>query len=446
MVEGGGLENRRAQAPGVRIPLPPSLDSPAAGPRRGAGWYAGFASLSMTPPAGYLLGRDVTGHSAANEVREALEARALALQVGEQAWILLCLDASLLCPATAAAIRDGLEHGGRAVTVVATGARSAPVLAVGTFEPAYRRNVVAVAKAAAALALQRSSRAMVTWACAPFEPDEQPELNVTPRLPYLDAIRISPGLARPEVVVAVAGLPRLVDAVEGVVQRGAWRSAERMLQSGRSEGLVVMGLSTCHAQEADPSLQRAGREGPLAARLAGSLLDALGQRGQPLPPRLTVASETVAVETLPLPDGYAARRAADQAEIGCQDGTLAERQRQTARWEWLERVYRWQMAGRSPAVPVPVTRIGLGPAALFGIGADLSESAALRLLEPLEDDPALLVSGANGRAGAVVTQPQRATLRGARELEPCTDLWPFGPRAVSSVAESLLSGGLAGAG
>jgi len=421
------------------------LDPRLVASRRGAGWYAGFAALSITPPAGYLLGREVTGQSPANFVREPLSARALALQVGETAWLLLVLDASLLCPVTAEAIRAGLEHDGRAVTVVATGARGAPVLAAGSFEPAYRQNAVAVAKAAAALALQRSSRAMVTWSSSAFEADEQPELNVAPRLPYLDVIRVSAGVHRPEVVLAVTALPRLVDAVEGVVQRGPWRQAEQMLQAGREDELVVLGLSSCHAQEADPALQRAGREEPLAARLAGSLLDALGQRGQPLAPRLVTGSMIVELETLPLPDGYAARRAADQAEIGCQDGTLAERQRQTARWEWLERVYRWQMAGRSPAVPVPVTRIGLGPATIVGIGADLSESVALRLLEPLEDDPVLLLSGGNGRAGALVAQPQRATLRGARELEPWTDLWPFGPRAVSTVAEALLSGGLAGA-
>jgi len=414
--------------------------------RRGAGWYAGYAALSITPPAGYLLGREVTGQSAASDVREALEARALALQVGDQAWVLLALDAALLCPRTAAAMRAGLEHEGRAITVVATGARSAPVLAAGSFEPAYRQNVIAVAKAAASLALQRSSRAMVTWSSAAFEPDEQPDGSAAPRLPYLDIIRVSPGAGRPEVVLAVTGLPRLVDAVEGQVQRGPWRRAERMLNAAREEGLVVLGLSSCHAQEAEPALQRAGREEPLASRLAGSLLDAMGQRGQPLPPRLTTASVAADVETLPLPDGYLARRAADQAEVGCQGGTLAERQRQTARWDWLERVYRWQMAGRSPAVPVLVTRIGLGQATIVGIGADLSETVALRLLEPLEEDPVLLLSGANGRAGALVAQPQRATLRGARELEPCTDLWPFGPRAVSSVVEPLVSGGLVGPG
>ena len=442
MVEGGGLENRRAQAPGVRIPLPPSSDSLTTGvplQRRGAGWYAGYAALTITPPAGFLLGREVTGHSGAARVREDLQARALALQAGEQLWLLIVLDASLLCPITAAAIRAGLEHEGRAVTVVATGCRGGPVLAAGAHEPAYRHNVIAVTQAAAALALQHSSRAMVSCASAAFEADEQPQLTNAPRLPYLDLLRISPGVRRPEVVIAVTALPRLVDAAEGLVARGPWSSAERLLAAERPEGLAILGLTSSHAQEADPALQHAGREEPLAARLTSSLLQGLGQRGQPLVPRLEVDVSELALETLPLPDGYAARRAADQAEIGCQDGTLAERQQQTARWEWLERVYRWQMAGRSPAVQVPITRVRLGQATVVGVGADLSESAVVRLLEPLDEDPVLVVAGANGRAGAVVAQPQRPTLRGAREVEPCTDLWPFGPRAVSSLVEHLVS-------
>ena len=68
----------------------------------------------------------------------------------------------------------------------------------------------------------------------------------------------------------------------------------------------------------------------------------------------------------------------------------------------------------------------------------VSDSVAETLTERFGDEPVLFISGANGRAAPLLSQPSRATVGGGRELEPLTDLWPLASSATGLVLASLL--------
>ncbi len=444
MVDGGGLENRRAQAPGVRIPLPPSLSGlpPARGgnslaPPRRRSWQAGYARLTSTPPAGSLLGRSVTGLVAADRLQEQLAVRALALASGGVGWVLVHLDASLLCCETAAQIRSGVAALGWTATVVATGSRSAPALSQWAEAGAYRRQVVSLAQAAARLAVGRCAPATLHAAAATLEADQADLEGSVPRLGFLDLLSVSSGPGRPRVLVAAAALPRLIDPYRGEVRPGVWAQAERAAGAALGEPVALLGLPGSGAQEAEQALQRGAPEPKVAAGLSAAVLGALAGPVDPLAPVLQVLEEPLTVATLPLPDRYDIRQAADRAEFGCEDGTPPQRVELTGTWRWLERLYEASIEGRSVGLELATVRIHLGALTLLGVNADLTELVGLRLAERGQQEPVILVSAANGRAGALVAQPARPTLRGARELEPFTDLWALAPTAVRDLATHL---------
>lgn len=435
MVEGGGLENRRAQAPGVRIPLPPSSRTASGrAPRAGRrGWWAGYAALRTTPPAGAALGREATGLIEAEKAPEPLQVRALALAAGGAQWVLITLDASLVCSPTAADISGRLAAAGWLATVVASTAPTAPVLSSYADQGRYRAMVVELAETAATLAAGRLAPATLSAVGAALELDSG-GLGAGSRMPYLDAVMVAPGPRRPRLAVAVAALPRLVDKQTGELRRGVWSLAERVLGAHCGEPVAVLGLPAAVAQEADSARQRAGRFQPVSQRLAASLLTAVSGEQEAVRAELEVVAETCELATQPLPDRHLVRGEADQAEFGIEDGTVCQRVRATARWAWLERVYHACMSGRTGQVPVPLTRVRLGDLVLLGVGADLSETVAAALSETGEAALTLVVNGAGGRAGAVLSEPERATLRGGREVEPLTDLWPLAADAVRHLA------------
>ncbi|MCC7495538.1 MAG: hypothetical protein IT204_24525 [Fimbriimonadaceae bacterium] len=374
---------------------------------------------------------------AAERLGEPLAVRALALSCGGVGWVVVNVDAALLTVECATAIRAAVQALGWQATVVASGQRSHPALPRAT-GGAWAAQVQELAAATAQQAMLRLSPATLQIAGATLDDEPVDGQETINRLPFVDLLLVSAGRDRPAIHLATAALPRLVDAFRGEVRRGPWRRAATIAAALLDEPVALVALPSSGVQEVDPQLQRSGREPRVASRLAAAVAAALSSRAEPVTPQLTVQEVTLELPTQPLPDRYEVRRAADRAEFGCEDGTLAKRSEATWRWQWLERLYQAAMEGRTATVPVLLQVVHLGAVKVVGLAADVSDSVAETLTERFGDEPVLFISGANGRAAPLLSQPSRATVGGGRELEPLTDLWPLASAATGLVLASLL--------
>ncbi len=382
------------------------------------------------------VGRSVTGLHSGSGSRRVQEVRAVAFLAGDAGWVLISVEASLLCRATADAIASAVGSAGLGATVVASTNRGAAPLCGGTEPAGYRASVVRLAASVGWLAASRASDAVVTASTGEVD-FGLGSGDLEPGLPFVDVLHVAPDARRPRLVIANAALPRLVDTTRGQGELGVWRETEDALEAVLGGPAVVLGMNATPAQEPMGRAQRAGQTRRVADALVPAVLRALGSGEERVPCALDVTSASRAVATLPLPDRYAVRQAADRAEFGCQDGTRLQRFEATVRWQWLERVYQAAMNGRTGQVEVPISLVRLGPVALCGLGVELSEAAAARVAENSLAGLPWILSGAGGRLGTAALVPDPPSLDGWREAEPMTDLWPLHSGALAELSGAL---------
>ena len=432
MVEGGGLENRRAQAPGVRIPLPP-LSAPAGvaaagwSPERGRGlWRAGRAALTVTPPAGaWLGGSGAAGQRpAAGRVGAPRRVRALALATRGRPLVWVSLEAGAVSAAWAAELSARVPEA--ELLVVPSGGAEVALLG----DSADASGVQAAAAAAARLALGRLRPAEVGWGSAACQPDD----DAAELLPYLDALTVETadgGLA----VLVSAPWPVLQPAAEGGLGEFGPAALEAAVTAVTGRPATVLVLPRAGTAEPDAQPPGATSERLLGAVGAALLTALLGPR-EALLPVLGVRRDEVTLATQRLPDLNQVLAAAEAAELALDEGAPGEREATRVRLGWLRRLQQLAAAGRTGGVPVGLTEVRVGAVALWGVGAALSTATAQALLARQAAPGGWAVSCLGGRTAAILARPGGATLAGGPGLEPLCDLWPLAPGAVTALGDA----------
>ncbi len=451
MVDGGGLENRRAQAPGVRIPLPPSraalvevvsddrlpprAGDPQAEPRElrrlqsgGLTWEVGVAVATATPPVGVRLGPSALGRSAATAVRRPLRIAAVSLAAGRGAAGLVVCDGALLDAGSAGRIAAAC---GEPVLLAAGGCVTGPAWSGG--DPSWPLAALeALAAGVARLAAARRRPALLKLGSAPLE-YAPATLDLTPRLTCLDLLCFETADGRPLAQVAFGPPPPAY--LEGTATVGDEALLGAREAHEQALGAPLLYLPGAVAGAGEVTGAAAENQARDAQRLAAALLRATADRGAPQVPRLDLREQRLPLRTAPLPEraavSAALERAAGRAEYG-----PGEREPARERVAWLGRLELAASEGRTATLEVTLYRWRLGGLELLGAGLALSPAAALRLVEQSSAPVAVTVSAAGGRLGLADPRPGRASLDG-EGLEPLCDLWPLAPEATALLAEAL---------